>query len=191
MFPLSSSSALPQSDSARGSDRAGSRALFIRVLLVLLFALCINQLSAAQSSNPLGALLGKNQASQSAPAPATTASPAAPPSPVAIPLPEVSTRAEELARLLRDTSDQLPTREQLDALKATLAERDATLQAKKKEVDTLLTGSPSAMEVREQETYWHALLHRGRRHPAATAGLGQCRSSRRCSNCRPCNRNGR
>jgi potassium efflux system protein len=161
MFPFASSFALPQSDSARGRDRPVSRALFIRVLLLLLFAFYTNQLAPAQSSNPLGALLGKNQASQGAPAPATTASPAAPPSPAAIPLPEVSTRAEELARLLRDTSDQLPTREQLNALKATLAERDATLQAKKKEVDALLAGSPSAMEVREQETYWHVFSTEG------------------------------
>ena len=49
----------------------------------------------------------------------------------------------------------------LDALKATLAERDATLQAKKKEVDTLLAGSPSALEVREQETYWHVFSTEG------------------------------
>lgn len=161
MFPLASSSASPLGNRARRSEPAVSPTLLVRVLLVLLFALCINQFSAAQSSNPLGALLGKNQASQGAPAPATTASPAAPPSPVAIPLPEVSTRAEELARLLRDTGDQLPTREQLDALKATLAERDATLQAKKKEVDTLLAGSPSAMEVREQETYWHTFSTEG------------------------------
>ncbi len=159
MFQLSSSARL-RGDWSRGSSRAVSRALVTRVLLFLFVALCTDYLALAQSSNPLGSLLGKNQASQAAPAPAA-APPAEPQPPTAIPLPDVSTRAEELARLLRDTSDQLPTREQLDALKATLAERDATLQAKKKEVDTLLAGSPSSMEVREQETYWHVFSTEG------------------------------
>jgi len=131
-----------------------------RVLLLLLVALCIGPSSIAQSSSPLGVLLGKNQASQPASAPAATPS-AEPQPPAAIPLPDVSTRAEELARLLRDTSDQLPAREQLDGLKARLADRDATLQAKKREVDMLLAGSPSAMEVREQETYWHVFSTEG------------------------------
>lgn len=153
------SSARPPGRRARGSDHPVSPSLLVRVLLVLLVAVCINQVSAAQS-NPLGALLGKTPAGQAAPPPAGTPTAESHP-PTAIPLPEVSTRAEELARLLRDTSDQLPTREQLDALKATLAERDATLQAKKKEVDTLLAGSPSAMEVRERETYWHVFSAEG------------------------------
>ena len=159
MFQLSSSVRLA-GRSAHERGRAVSRALVTRVLLFLFVALCIDYLALAQSSNPLGSLLGKNQASQAAPAPAATPS-AEPQTPTAIPLPDVSTRAEELARLLRDTNDRLPTREQLDALKATLAERDATLQAKKKEVDTLLAGSPSSMEVREQETYWHIFSNEG------------------------------
>src|SRR5208283_4597237 len=176
MSPLLSSARLPDGSFSR-SHRVARLALKARVLLSLLFSLCISQLSPAQSSNPLGALLGKNQAtaSQAAPAPAA-ATPAEPQPLPAIPLPEVSTRAEELARLLRDTSDQLPTHEQLDALKASLAERDATLQAKKKEVDTLLAGSPSAMEVREQETYWHVFSTEGaatRRQLLAWANVAQ------------------
>src|SRR5208282_2252707 len=150
MFQLSSSVRLAGRGAYR-SSRAVSRALVIRVLLFLLVALCINRLSLAQSGNPLGSLLGKKQASQVATTPVVPAPAESQPA-TAIPLPDVSARAEELARLLRDTSDQLPTREQLDALKATLAERDATLQAKKKEVDTLLAGSPTSIEVREQET---------------------------------------
>ncbi len=64
-------------------------------------------------------------------------------------------------RLLRDTSSQLPTREQLDAVQAALAEREASLQPKKKEVDALLAGSPSQLELREQETYWRAFSTEG------------------------------
>ncbi len=64
-------------------------------------------------------------------------------------------------RFLRDINNQLPTREQLDAMKATLEERDAALRAKKKEVDALLSGSASALELREQETYWQAVSTEG------------------------------
>src|SRR5271165_1953894 len=159
MSLLSSTARLP-GDSSGMSPRAVCFAFAGRVLLLLLVALCIGPSSIAQSSSPLGVLLGKNQASQPASAPAATPS-AEPQPPAAIPLPDVSTRAEELARLLRDTSDQLPAREQLDGLKARLADRDATLQAKKREVDMLLAGSPSAMEVREQETYWHVFSTEG------------------------------
>ncbi|MGO9518424.1 MAG: mechanosensitive ion channel family protein [Candidatus Korobacteraceae bacterium] len=112
--------------------------------------------SVAQSVNPMGALLGKGQAqaSQSAPAPVP---PAEAQPPTAIPLPEVSKRAEDLMRLLREVNGQLPGREQLDAIKATLDERDSSLQAKQKELEKLLAASPSALELREQETYWHAV----------------------------------
>ncbi len=105
----------------------------------------------------MGALLGKSQA-QTAPAPAA---PAEPKAQTAIPLPDVAMRAEELMRLLRDINSQLPAREQLDAVKAVLDERDAPLEAKQKEAETLLAGSPNALEVREQETYWGAFSKEG------------------------------
>src|SRR5271157_3299336 len=154
MFPLSSSARsdrLP-GDSSRRSGRAVRPAC---ALLLLFVALCLHPYSLAQSGNPMGALLGKSQApaTPAAPAPAPAA-PAEPQPPTAIPLPEVSTRAEELTRLLRDISNQLPTREQLDAIKATLDERDGPLQAKQKEADKLLAGTPSGMELREQDTFW-------------------------------------
>ncbi len=80
---------------------------------------------------------------------------------MAIPLPDVAMRAEELMRLLRDITSQLPVREQLDAMKAKLDERDATLQAKQKEVEAILAATPNALEVREQETYWSAFSNEG------------------------------
>src|SRR5208283_1418781 len=75
----------------------------------------------------------------------------------AIPLPDISARSEDLSRMLRDLDDQLPTSEQLDAMKVTLAERGEVLQAKHKEVDALLAGTPGALEFREQQTYWRQL----------------------------------
>ncbi len=90
------------------------------------------------------------------PAPPTPAATAEAP-PLAIPLPDISARAEDLSRMLRELADQLPTTEQLDAMKATLGERDAILQAKQKEVDALLAGTPGALEFKEQQTYWQEL----------------------------------
>jgi len=122
----------------------------------LLVTLCISPSSVAQSVNPIGALLKQGPAQPKQPAPPAEALP-----PTAIPLPEVSTRAEDLMRLLRDVNSQLPTREQLDSLKAKLDERDSSLQTKHNEVEKLLAASPSALELREQETYWYAISTEG------------------------------
>ncbi len=70
-------------------------------------------------------------------------------------------RAEQLMRLLRDLGGQLPTKEQLDAVKASLAERDTELATKQKDVETLLAGSMGGLELREQETYWHGFSSEG------------------------------
>ena len=162
MFPLSSSARSARLPGG-GCRRSRGALRPARALLLLFVALCLHPYSLAQSSNPLGALLGKKSPAPAnpanpAPAPAVTAEP---PPPAAIPLPEVSARAEELMRLLRDTSNQLPTREQLDAIKATLDARDAVLQAKQKEVDKLLAGTPGGMELREQDTFWHVSATEG------------------------------
>jgi small-conductance mechanosensitive channel len=126
----------------------------------MLVTVCVVPSLAAQG-NPLGALLSKSsQPASQTPAPAP-APPAEPATPTAIPLPEVSLRAEQLMRLLRDIKGQLPTRDQLDAVKASLAERDTTLAAKQKEVAGLIAGSMSGLELREQETYWHAFSAEG------------------------------
>src|SRR5271169_3219309 len=159
---------LPLSSSARWAGlpsdncRRGGRAFVARALLLLFVTLCLHPYSLAQAGNPMGALLGKSQASATpaTPAPAP-AGPAEPQPPTAIPLPEVSARAEELARLLRDISNQLPTREELDAVKTTLDERDEPLQAKEEEIDKLLAGTPSGLELREQDTFWHVSATEG------------------------------
>ncbi len=136
------------------------RGVTLVLLPVLLSLLASASAQPGGSFAGLSSLLGNksSQTSQSSPAPAP---PAEGQPPTAIPLPEVSTRAEELMRLLRDINNQLPTRDQLDAMKAKLAERDATLREKKHEVDNLLSGSASALELREQETYWLAVSTEG------------------------------
>ena len=160
MFRFRSSVHLPADDS-HGVGCTARLALITRTLLVSFLALCSTQSSFAQGPNPFGALLGKNlsQASQATPAAAAPSSTEQPTT--AIPLPDVAMRAEELMHLLRGTDSQLPPPEQLDAVKATLDERDAALRSKQKEVEALLAGSPNALEVREQETYWTAFSNEG------------------------------
>lgn len=113
MFQPSSSARRPADGSC--SSVWGSPLTLATHGLLLFIALCVSSSSVAQNGNPLGSLLGKkNQApaTQTTPAPAATL-PAEPKTPTAISLPDVATRAEELMRLLRDISNQLPTREQL------------------------------------------------------------------------------
>ncbi len=147
--------------------RLGTRVGYGIVLILLSIALCwpasaTSLQGSSSASNPLTSLLGNknaSQTSQAAPAPPTPAAEAQPPT--AIPLPEVSTRAEELMRLLREINSQLPTRDQLDAARASLAERDTTLEAKQKEVAALIASSMTGLELREQATYWHAFSAEG------------------------------
>ena len=77
--------------------------------------------------------------------------------PVSIPLPEVAARSQQLSQTLRDLSGRLPTREQLESMRNSLAELEPELQSKQKEVDGLLSSTPSSLEVREQETYWRGM----------------------------------
>lgn len=135
--------------------------LFLPALLLCFGLSAVAQQGGSSAKNPLTSLLNKTSppAGQSkAPAPAAPAEPA---EPTAIPLPEVAAQAEELSRLLRNIDSQLPTREVLLDLKTTLEQRDAVLLEKKKEVDALLEGSPSALELREQETYWYVISNEG------------------------------
>ena len=98
------------------------------------------------------------------PAPASTPqspepSPSAPTTsePSAIALPDVTSRAEDLKRLLRSVSDQLPTRQQFDDMQATLKARDEELKAKQREVEELRASTPTSLELREQQSYWRSI----------------------------------
>ncbi len=117
--------------------------------------LCLATLAVGQAPFSMKTLLGADsQKPASSPAPAPSAS--APATPTAIPLPDVAARSEELKRMLRDISDRLPTQDQLDETKAALDERDDQLESRQREVDSLLSGTPSTLELREEENYWRA-----------------------------------
>src|SRR5271165_677166 len=144
--------------SARHCNPASVRA-FTHTLACCGALLCLVSFASAQMapSGALGALLGQTQpkpanAPPPVPAPATT-TPLAKAS-LAIPLPEVAARSEDLKRLLRSISNQLPTPEQLEGAQNALDERDAELTAREKEVEVLLADTPTSLELREQENYW-------------------------------------
>src|SRR5208337_1174994 len=92
----------------------------VGVFLLLVF--CQSLSAAAQNAgNPAtkalaGLGLQKSAPAKPAPSPAPEATTAAP---AAIPLPDVASRAEDLNRMLRGIADQMPTGEQIEAMKAT------------------------------------------------------------------------
>ncbi len=100
-------------------------------------------------------MLGTNSSKPATPAPAqnSTASTQAQ-APAAIPLPDVAARSEDLKRLLRSISNQLPSPDQLQNAQAALDRRDADLNSRAKDADAVLAGTPSTMELREEESFW-------------------------------------
>ncbi len=111
----------------------------------------------AKSSNPIAAVLHGKPVVPTANQPLPAAIPEPATLPASIPLPEVAARSQELGQMLRDLSSQLPTPDQLNTMRTSLAELQPELQSKKKEVDALLSSTPNSLEVREQETYWRGM----------------------------------
>src|SRR6516164_636820 len=105
-------------------------------------------------ANPLGSILNQKPkapvANQELPA-------ALPEQAAAIPLPDIAARSLGLNQALRDAAAKLPTREQLDQIQASISEIEPDLETKRNEVNTLLAGNPSSLEVREEETFWRDL----------------------------------
>ena len=154
----------------------GASAVFGRTaLFALVFALAsLAQPASAQLS--LGKLTGTPTPATTQPNPAPAAAPAAPATPQPIALPDVPTRAEDLKRTLRGIYDQMPTRDAITQMKADLDDRDEPLQVKQHELQALLAGTPSSLEVREQENYWRAVEREcadSRRQLLAWANLAQ------------------
>ena len=125
--------------------------------------LLLGSASAAPAQNPLTQLMmGKPKPTQNAPAnPAPANAPAAPTqtsqeaaAPQVIPLPEVAVQSGQLAQTISKTTASLPTQEELKAIDAAITDHGAALETKRKEVDALLAGTPTSIELREQETYW-------------------------------------
>ncbi len=117
----------------------------------------------ASAQNPITQLVtGKKPAPSAAPAAASNSQPVQAPAPQPpaapqiIPLPEVAMQSEQLTLSLSNLSASLPKPEDLKALNAAIKEHAATLDTKRKEVEALLSGTPTSIELREQENYWHS-----------------------------------
>ncbi len=119
--------------------------------------LCLASFASAQktASGSLSSLLGTNSSKPATAAPAQNSTPSTQAqAPAAIPLPDVAARSEDLKRLLRSISNQLPTPEQLQTAQAALDKRDAELNSRARDADAVLAGTPSTMELREEESFW-------------------------------------
>ncbi len=137
-----------------GALRTGGR-VWRPVYALALALACFASLAPAQGPNSIKSLLNPAQAKPAAQTSGTPATAPAPPPPqTAIPLPDVAARSEELKRMLREISSQLPTSDQLAAAQATLDERDQQLENKRKDVEALLAATPSTLELRQEENYW-------------------------------------
>ncbi|MGC2112532.1 MAG: mechanosensitive ion channel domain-containing protein [Candidatus Korobacteraceae bacterium] len=144
---------------ARRHAKRRSRAvagLCAALLLLLCFVptAAVSQVSINAAKSLLTPAQKKSEPAPASIPPATTAP--APPAPQAIPLPDVASRSEDLTRLLRSIVDQLPNSEQLTAMHTTLNERGEELASKQNELDALLAGTPSSLEIREAGNYWRA-----------------------------------
>ena len=110
--------------------------------------------SSKPAANPLSSLLKEKP---KVPVVSPELPPAIPEQPVAIPLPDVAARSLDLGQKLRDAASQLPTREQFEAIQSAVAELEPSLTTKQDEVNTLLSGSPNSLQVREEENFWRGM----------------------------------
>ena len=167
---------LPSASSADHTDSQAGRSLLVRTgafarskRFFLAIVLAYSSIAVAQqgggaasepktpskpSSNPLLSILKEKP---SAPTVSPELPPAIPENPLPIPLPDVAARSLELGQMLRDAEAKLPTPEQLDSIKTSLAELEPDLRSKREEVNTLLSGTPSSLEVREEENFWRGI----------------------------------
>src|SRR3954469_23570654 len=77
--------------------------------------------------------------------------PAAPPGPAEpLPLTQIASREEDLQKLLRDISRNLPLPSQLDEFGQQLSEREQVVRTSLNESAKILAGEATIMEIREQ-----------------------------------------
>jgi potassium efflux system protein len=124
-------------------------------LVVLILVLSLSMVPAARAQT---AVTGASPASPSSKSPQGAAAAPLPASPdeQAIPLPKIADQAEELDRLLREISGEMPpTSELLEAER--LAEMHAEeIRQRELEAATLLAGVPTTLEIEDEQRYWRS-----------------------------------
>jgi small-conductance mechanosensitive channel len=132
--------------------RVARRAFVFALAVLALGGVVQAQIGAGKS---LSQLLNGGAPKQAPAATPQTPHPATPaPSSNAIALPDVASRSEELKRMMRSAASQLPAADQIETLKVQIEDRGEELSAREKEVTALLAGTPSTMELREEEKFW-------------------------------------
>lgn len=117
------------------------------------FAQLVTGKPKAAAAKPADAKSATSTPAQPAPAP----QPAADTGPQIIPLPEVAEHSEQLTQTLNELTETLPTKEQLDGMNTSIADKAAMLNEKRGEAAVLLSSAPSSIELREQENYWRGV----------------------------------
>src|SRR3954447_1528028 len=89
-----------------------------------------------------------------------------------LPLTQIASREEELHKLLRDISRDLPLPSQLEEFGTQLTEREKAVTANLEESAELLAANATIMEIREQAREWRADGAPGARQRKVLAGWG-------------------
>jgi len=144
----------PQASGGRKPLSGGAaQRLYAAGLLVGLFLFSgfrTERVAQAQTASPLQAF-GASKAAQQ------PAAPAAAPSEQGIPLPQIADQAEQLDQRLQQIAKQMtPTQELRDALRAAEAQAEE-IGRRAREVDQLLAGTPSVVDLTDDEQYWRSL----------------------------------
>lgn len=128
------------------------------MLLLCAFALTLS--AAPVYGQTAGIIEGGSPPKATAPPPqqpSQTAAIATPAQDQAIPLAEVTNRAEELDRQLRELSKPLSPSTQLVTADRVIREQAKEIHERAKAADDLATGTPSPIELQEEERYWRGL----------------------------------
>ena len=164
MLRVGNSTRVRRSLNAIAAQATGRRIWWL-VALVFVLATVVPTLLAQQQgpstpaaskplTNPLGSLLKEKPkapvADQELPA-------AVPDQNGPIPLPDVAARSLVLAQTLRDAAAKLPTSQQIQAIQDEVSELEPDLKSKQEQAQSLLSGTPNSLEVREEENFWRGI----------------------------------
>lgn len=72
-----------------------------------------------------------------------------------IPLPQIADRAEELDKLLQTINGQLELKTELFELKQRADIQEGEIHRRKRQTEELLAGTPTPMELEDEQRYWH------------------------------------
>ncbi len=155
-----------QPDASRSETNLALRSALSRIRAVptvLLLVMIVGAAVAAHAQlpskpKPVDATAAHEKALVEAETPATPAPTASPLTPAqAIPLAQVADSAEDLDRLLDDISRQMKDGPNLVDQNRAAQAREQEVRDRAQQVDILLSGTPSSLQIRDEDAYWRPL----------------------------------